>query len=416
MSDDLARALFLVSSKAGAALSSLEEEDLTETNRINIINRLRRTYSAEQTRAILQLALLRQRAKKKFPQALKMFFTPEALEQASDPVISKYRASFIDNNFPPGPILDLGCGIGGDSLALAKKRQVIAIERDPSKLLFAQTNAEVLGVSRNITFVHADWVELMRKGKLPEAAAAFVDPSRRNSRGKRLFGLDKMQPPLQLILELVEICRHVVVKVYPGVRDDELPPRCSVEFISSKGICKEAVLCFTNPSLSPPRKAAVHRDNRWYEINGSGTAVPLGPLKPGMYLYEPDPALIRAQALYELSTTLKAHLFDPQTAYLVSPSLTLTPLADCFQIIEIHRFKLKKLNECINRLQFSRIEIKRRNSAIDPNRLRSKLKPPSRGNDGVIILTRRHNTKLMLLAHRITITNKLCNPKHTFIK
>src|SRR5690606_30893409 len=101
---------------------------------------LRRRFTGEQAGALLALARLRRQAAAKFPEADQLFFTAEALEQATARPIAEHHAAWIDAHAPPGPLLELGCGIGGDTLALARRRSVIAYELDPLRLRLAQAN------------------------------------------------------------------------------------------------------------------------------------------------------------------------------------------------------------------------------------------------------------------------------------
>jgi methylase of polypeptide subunit release factors len=72
-----------------------------------------------------------------------MFFTRAGLEQATAEVIARHRATRFLGAARVG---DLCCGIGGDLLALADQREVIAVDRDPLRLRMAMLNAQVYTV------------------------------------------------------------------------------------------------------------------------------------------------------------------------------------------------------------------------------------------------------------------------------
>ncbi|MCB0040844.1 MAG: hypothetical protein KDE23_14240, partial [Caldilinea sp.] len=80
---DLEAAAFLVSPEGAAVLAALEEMDLGEARTLEILTHLRRTLPPDLAGAALTQARLRRRAVAKFPAANRMFFTAEALEQAS---------------------------------------------------------------------------------------------------------------------------------------------------------------------------------------------------------------------------------------------------------------------------------------------------------------------------------------------
>jgi SAM-dependent methyltransferase len=379
-------------------LDALKGADLSEANTLLLLSDLRRSLAAPEAGALLALARLRQRAAEKFPEAGKLFFTAEALEQATAWPVAQHHAEWLDRYAPAGTVLDLGCGIGGDTLALAQRRPVIAIDHDLLRLRFAQANAEALGVGGHCVFHHADWTAWLESDRLPQAMAAFADPARRNQ-GRRVFSLYAIAPPLPALLRLQVRIPALGVKVMPGVRDGELPASSGVEFVSHAGVCKEAILWF-GPLAQTRRWASVHTVTGWEMLASSNQPAPLGSLAAGCFLHEPDPAVIRAGALYELCLRINAHLFDPQIAYLVSAQPVRDPLVHSFVIHEVHRFSLKVLNRRLQALDIGQVELKKRGFPVEPETLRPQLKLSPGGRRAVVIFTRRGDERLMLLAER----------------
>ena len=72
------------------------------------------------------------------------------------------------------PVVDAGCGAGGNAIGFARAgSQVVAIEADAERLALARHNARLYGVAKRITFVHGDACERLE----PNAEAIlFVDP------------------------------------------------------------------------------------------------------------------------------------------------------------------------------------------------------------------------------------------------
>lgn len=398
--DSLSPALvdFLLSDAAQDAAHELARSGVDGDNPLPALSALRRRFAPDEAGALLALVQLRRRGQAKLPRADRLYFTPEALEQATAWPVALHRAAWIDRHAPPGPVLDLGCGIGGDTLALAQHRPVIAYERSPVRLRFAQANAAAFGLAACVEFRSGDWTVDLAAGSLPPAAAVYVDPSRRVE-GRRVFSLHQMQPPLETLLRLQARVPALSVKVMPGVEDAELPAGCGVEFVSHEGACKEAVLWFGGLAQHA-RWAGVHDGEQWHTLVASGDAPPLGPLAPGMVLYEPDPAVIRAGAFAELCARLHAHLFDAQIAYLVADSITPTPFAAAFRVLEVEPFHLKKLNARLAALEIGSVELKKRGAPFAPEDLRRRLKLRPGGRPGVVIFTRRGDRPLMLIAER----------------
>lgn len=397
---EVATVEFLCSPAAQDALTVLQTADLAESQTLALLQPLRRQFTTVQAGALLSLARLRQRATAKFPDAAKLFFTAEALEQATAWPIAQWRATWLDQQAPPGPVLDLGCGIGGDLLALAQRRRVIAFETDPVRLRLAAANVAALGLTQQVTLIQADWTAHLAAGSLPAAAAAFADPARRVA-GRRIFSVEAMQPPLSQLVRLQQQLPHLGVKTMPGIQDAELPAHCGVEFISHEGVCKEAILWF-GALVKHRRWASVYVDDTWLSRAGDdGQIAPIGALEAGMVLHEPDPALIRAGAFQELCQQLHAHLFDSQIAYLVSPADQTHLLVQSFAIQEVHPFSLNLLNRRLQALGYAIVELKKRGVPFQPEELRPRLKLPKTGKAGVVIFTRRGDERLMLIGERI---------------
>jgi hypothetical protein len=392
-------AAFLLTPRADKMLASLSSAELRPDRLLQTLTQLRSRMTAGEAGAIVSLAQLRARAADKFPQAGQLYFISEALEQATAWPIALRRAAWMDRHLPPGPLLDLGCGVGGDLLALAQFRPVIAYEIDPVRACFARANAKAIGVADRVEVREEDWVSAMESGRLPDAAGAFADPARRKQ-GTRVFSLHEMEPPLDRLLALQRQLPALGVKVMPGVADDEIPARCSIEFTGHAGTCKEAVLWF-GPLAKEKRWASVEVGGTWHEmIADPGKEAPVGLLHPGDTVHEPHSAVIRAGAFAELCELLEAHLIEPQIAYLASPVAHSHPLVQSFRVLEVHPFSLKLANQRIRALGIGQLELKKRGFPMPPEQLRSRLKLQKQGRSAVLLILRRDAGHAMIFAER----------------
>jgi len=382
--DELA---FLTTTTAQDALQELSDAILEPE--LPVLEKLRKRFAPREAAALLTTARLRRQAGGIFPEANRLYFDTEALQQSTSAPLAAHRARQLHERAEPGPVLDLTCGLGGDALALARHRDVIAFEKDPVRAEMARLNARALGLPLEVRT--GDF----RDHPLPEHAAVFADPARRKD-GKRILSLAQADPPLS---ELPY--RALVVKAAPGVTDEELPAGCEVEFVSHQRSCKEAVLWLGDLTRRPGRRASVLTEQGWLEVLNEGTPLAVGPLEPGMVLHEPDPAVIRAGALGEVARPLGAHLLDAQIAYLVAPTFVPTPLAQSFRLLTVERFNLKTLVKTLRRLDVRPDEIKKRGSPLEPEQLRKQL-PREGGRAGVVILTRRDDDRLALVAERVS--------------
>lgn len=396
---------FLLSPQAQLEAASLVDRVSIEDTSSMLLT-LRRQYTPEQAGALLALVRLRAAARDKFPHADQLYFTQAALEQATAYPIARYRAQSLDSVVDGGAVLDLGSGIGGDTLAIAESRPVHAYEQDPLRCALLAANVNALGLTPRVTVHCADWLERLASGGLETGVAAFLDPPRREG-GRRLMRLQQTLPSWEPIEQLLKRVAVVCLKTMPGIADEEIPPGAKVEFVSHAGVCKEAML-WLGETIEPGRRAAVHDGTNWHVLESSGQMPPLGELAAGQILYEPDPAVIRAGAFAELCAGFNAHLFDSQIAYLVSDGAVgvdspfVAAFAATFTIDEVHDYSLKRLNERLRALDIGIVELKKRGVPFEPESLRGKLKLQPGGQAGVVIFTRQGDRRLMLIGRRLS--------------
>ncbi len=198
---------FLTSEAGSHVLTRLASEDLSESTTLRLLTVLRKDYSAEQARAALEMARLRVKAIDKFgTDANVMLFTRDALEQASDPVIRRYRASQIGTT----RVVDACCGIGADSLALAAAgADVIGVDLDEVRIEIARFNASALGSNRAFSkSVMCGWICLM-------LISCSSIPADAMSRAGVFITLNTMDRHFQQSTHGLN--EQIIVKLSPGV-------------------------------------------------------------------------------------------------------------------------------------------------------------------------------------------------------
>lgn len=125
------------------ALQAAGELNPREKDFLRHYQALSRRYPPDLARAALEIAILRLEAAAKFPFADRMYFTREAMEQASSWEVASYRTQHYATF---DRIIDLGCSIGSDTNALAKIAPTVGIDLDPLRLAMAQTNQKALNL------------------------------------------------------------------------------------------------------------------------------------------------------------------------------------------------------------------------------------------------------------------------------
>lgn len=353
----------------------LEEAKSLEGSFLTRLTSLRKKYPAAIASAALELLELRKRAEKKFTGAGEMFFTRESLEQASSETVSTYRAERFQKD---SRILDLGCGIGGDTIGLAGRCLVTAVDRDPVRLEMARRNVEVYGLADRVEFVCADVTQVPL-----EADAAFLDPSRRTD-GRRVVKLLQVSPPLEFIRRLIISIPNSAVKLSPATDYAELEALGGeIEFISQSGECKEALVWF-GAFKTTSRRATILPGRHTMEHQ---PVLEISVSPPGKYLYEPDPCVIRAHLVENLAHQIGAWKIDSRIAYLTSSEPVETPFADAYEVVDVLPFNLKAIHRRLRELDAGKVIVKKRGVPFDPIEIERRLKVHGH-REMILVLTR----------------------------
>lgn len=380
---------FLLSPSGAQVLEDLAHGDLSAGAILPLLTRLRKLLKAEQAGAAVEQAELRHKAVAKFgPDASKMLFTRDGLEQASDPGIRRYRAEQASQR-GLGSIIDACCGIGTDAIAFAQAgHPVLGLDRDPLRVEIARCNASALGLS-NLRFAVYDVAQ-----PLPEVPdLIFFDPARRNEAGQRLHHVERYLPSLSTLAHWD--AAHIWAKLSPAVELDQIGNYGgTVVFHSVGSSLKEAILQIERGLEREQRTAAVHHDphcpdprcaQAWEWGESPGPALIL---TPRAWLLEPDPALLRAGFVRHLAARLGAAQIDETIAYLTTDTPPETPWARAWPVLDWMPFNLKRLKAYLREHKVGRITVKKRGHAMTPEQLQAAVKLDGSGEERVVVLTR----------------------------
>ena len=377
---------------------------------LTALTRLRRNAAPELAVAAWDMAEMRRRGQAKFgPQAAQMYFVREALEQASGRGTADYHATRIAAS-GAASVTDLGGGIGGDALAFARAGlEVTLIERDPVRALFAEENARACGLAERLAVVREDITEAAFT-----AQAAWLDPARRRD-SRRVSDPEDYAPPLSWLTELsARGVGSIGVKLSPGI-DHALAGRfaAELEFLSEGGECREALLWLGGARSGDALRATVITPQGPVSLAGREDAPGQPSAAGGKYLYEPDPAVIRAHLVGTLARQLDAAPVDPQIAYLLGDELRHTPFADAYEVLDRFSYGNKRLQKALTDRDVGRVIIKKRGFPQEPDEVRKQLK--LRGAQEMIVVLARigkgHEVFLCRLVQESAPTPSNDNPR-----
>lgn len=338
---------------------------------------LRREASADQVAAALTQVDLRRRAVAKFgDDASRMYFTPDGLEQATRAPVARHRAARLQAA-QVSTAIDLGCGIGGDLMAIAATGITAAgIDLDPLRVEVARANLDALGLGGAVSV--ADATEVEHSG----FDVAFADPARRSARG-RTFAVDDWTPPWPFVQNL--LTRAACVKVAPGIPHNLVPDGVEAEWVSDRGEVKEAAL-WSGPLATARRRATVIGDGGLATLTDEDDS-PAEVRSVGEFLYEPDGAVIRAGLVTAVSAGVAGGLLDEHIAYVTADTAFRTPFARSYRVLEELPYKEKQLRAALRTRGVGRLTIKKRGVEIVPEELRKRLALAG-DSEATIVLTR----------------------------
>jgi hypothetical protein len=297
--------------------------------------------------------------------------------------VAAHRAARI-SFASPSSVVDLGCGIGGDLIAVVRRlapsgTPVAGVELDPVRAAMAQANLAALGLSAAVMTGDATTLDLAPFGLV------VADPARRTGRG-RTFDPDAYVPPWSWVEQLLQ--RPSVVKVAPGIPHDRVPAGVEAEWVSFRGEVKEAAL-WSSHLATTARRATVIQPGGLATLTAEDdpgpAAVGTGPVSD--YLFEPDGAVIRAGLVTAVAASLGGTLVDPQIAYVTAPTAGHTPYAVGYEVLEELPFAEKRLRAALRERHVGRLTIKKRGVGIVPEQLRKRL-ALSGDQEATIVVTR----------------------------
>ena len=382
------------------AMTLLDGLDPVETTNdvTRVVSRLRAAgHGPELVSAVVGQSRLRHRATAKFGEfASRMLFTRAGLEQATRMSVSAHHAGrFARSRI--GSVADLGCGIGGDSLAFASLGlDVLAVDADEVTAALAAYNLRPFGDAVTVRHGTAEQTDL------EGIDAVWLDPARRTKGHSetRRVSADDYSPNLDWVFALARK-KPAGIKLGPAHDRDALPEDAEAQWISVDGSTVELVVWTGALAREGVRRAAlVIRGERAHEITAPADTEDEPVRELGAYLHEPEGSVIRARLIGDVARSLEAGPVAEQIAYLTGDADLRSPFATTFRVREVLPADPKPLAKALKARGIGTLEIKKRGVDIDPAEFRKKLKLAGRGK-ATLFVTRIHDKRIAILADRV---------------
>ncbi|WP_126714073.1 THUMP-like domain-containing protein [Trueperella pyogenes] len=363
----------LMSPQGQSLLASLPAYDPAQT--LALSARLQRAgYEPGLIAAALTQTRLRERGREKFgPFADHMLFTQDGLEQATRLSVGAFHAARL-RAAGAAHVLDLGCGIGADSLAFAALGLLTtSIEMDDDAAAAAAFNLRPFPEAQAL-HANAFDVDITSFG----ADAIWIDPARRRD-GRRLKNPEEWSPKLSEAIRLASLFETAGIKIAPGIDYAALPEDSLVEWISADGELVEAVIWLGDAAPAPGRRALVinEGESATWDADVANPCLPQASVPPqpvGRFIFEPDPAIIRSGSISSICAHFSIAPIADSIAYLTGNEPIDSHFLTSFTVLDVFPVEPKPLRTALTQMGVGRIEIKKRGTDLNPEAFRKKLK------------------------------------------
>ena len=366
---------------------------------LGILNKLRKDLSVEQARTVVEIAELRIRARQKFREFERMFFTRAALEMASSEIIANFKAERF-RQF--ATIADICCGIGGDLISLARVTETCTgIDSDSYVVECANKNLAAYGLApcAQTGSFHPDLAG--------SYSAMHIDPERRAG-GRSTVG-HSFSPPLDEMLALTS-AHSVGIKVAPATRIDAAQSKeLELCWIGHQRECKQQMIWSGELSQHRGQKVAISLDTQSQsffscDIAEAEKSLPKLAAQVKRYCFEPHNAVLAARLEDALGNQFNLEKFSTEIAYFTSDQCVDHGLLNGFETLEVVPASVKKVSEALARHKFSDLEIKKRGLPESFAR-QFKFKSKSSGQSrGTLILSILGGKRIAIVAKRLAST------------
>ena len=355
-----------------------------------------------------------------------------SLEQCSSEATALYKASLVSGE----SMVDLTGGFGVDCSFLSKNfSKVDYVEQNTELCEIAEHNFRVLGL--NIKVNNAESVEFLNA--MPAVDCIYIDPARRDVKGKKTADLSLCSPNLLEIRDiLLEKCNTLLIKLSPMFDISsalEVFPECrQVHVVSVKNECKELLLLVEGGFCGETEIVCVDLDELGVRSEELGISVQTsgepsllelsrrvddrqGIVKleitsvasnlkkekgeiisysfPKAYLYEPNASIMKAGLFKTVAHRYNVQKLHPSTHLYTSDEFVPNFPGRSFEIKRVTKVQRKEIQD------IEKANLSIRNFPGNVADLRKKLKLKDGGDIYIFATTLNDNSKVLIITKKI---------------
>lgn len=302
--------------------------------------------------------------------------------------------------------IDLTGGFGVDFSFMAERfASCTYIEQQELLCSIATHNFPLLGLER-AKVIHGNGVEQLREMKPVDII--FIDPARRNENGGKTVFISDCTPDISTLVEtLVAKSRFTIVKLSPMLdwhkAVEEINQKGDfvreVHIVAVKNECKELLFVLGKGIGEDAIKITCVNDETVFsymkdEESVASQRILKDPLDSGMYLYEPNSALMKAGCFAQITRQYGVQAIASNSHLFVSRQQIHDFPGRKFQITSISSLNKKELKASLQNITQANITIRNFPMSVQELRKRLKLKD---GGDTYIFATTTHQAEKCLL-------------------
>lgn len=381
----LADIQFLIENNNYQKINEIKLPQNRTSSTLSVIKQIKNRFPISHTSAILETLILREKASMKFLNSQELLFTDIGMQQATNKIVAEYKAKYLLNKIGRNKkILEIGCGIGGDTIQLSKYFDLTVVDKDFVTLKICEHNVNISKPNKKIKYLNKS-AEDYNKEEIQSFDLIYIDPARRNSE-RRVYNLEHFSPSLATIQRIISYGKPVLIKFGPGIKYTDINQyfkNYSLSFISLNGDCKEALILLNFnkkieiSSVILPQQEITGLIDKDFQINESN------PLK---YIYELDCSLVRAQLVQQIAFENELKMIDKQISLLTGNKVIQNYKIKSFRVITYFSFSFKKLKNYLMENDIGFITIFKKGLNLDVEDLSKRLKPKGK-REVIVFLT-----------------------------
>lgn len=327
-----------------------------------------------------------------------------SLEQAS----SERTALFKAGLFSGKTMVDLTGGLGVDAFFFAQRFESFTyVEQNAELLAATQHNFGQLG-TKNVRFVH-DTAEHFLENTSDAFDLIYLDPARRDERKGKVFLLGDCSPDVLKIKDLLlKKAKKILVKTAPmldlRLAAEQLGAVSKIWVIAADGDCREVLYLMESdaPSANEIPIEAVNLSDEGPKSFAFSWGEELRATadfsSPQQFLYEPNPAIMKAGAFKSFAKRFGLGKLHPNTHLFTAASFSPGLPARSFAIEHICKYDRKAIQSLIPN---GKANIACRNFPDNPEQVRRKLGLADGGEVYLFAATISDQSKVLMVCRKV---------------